>query len=292
MLFDRFAGIIERNTLDLKSIFDSAAIFDFRDTEPLAPPDYQTLSELAETFILPFDVVAIESKTSCCIIYDRNPEKIGIDKSLNFLIYSKIILQYNNNIAIWTVNKGTIKDIALVRHNGGFDNEISSTKDNINYGYSYLIDHEFIYGVKEKDNKLTPINFTKTPEIYYEAMAEKVIGHIEQILFFNTPDRFVVEVVPENIRKFNPKRITRTPDRPTYTLLTISEIQKKYGLGVSETIENRKSPSPHPRRRHYRILRSDKFTQKQGQKVLIPSTWVGKSEMTMGNKIYKIRFDI
>jgi hypothetical protein len=291
MLFDKFAGVVERHLPELKPLFDKAAIFNFKELDTIIPSDYQNLVDLSETFILPFDVVAIENDKSCCILYDKNQKEIGINRSFNFLIYSNIRLMQHNGLEIWTVNKGTIEDIAL-KYYDNFDNEKLSTGDETNYVYEYSIDFEFIYSVKERDTKLVSINFKKSPEDYYEKIAGKILIIIEQLLFLNTPSKFVLEVIPKKTRKFNSKRITITPDRPMYTLLTISEIQKKYGLGESEEIESRKSPVPHPRRRHYRILRSDKFTHKQGERILIPAMWIGKSEVVMGNKIYKVRLDV
>ena len=123
-------------------------------------------------------------------------------------------------------------------------------------------------------------------------LGELIIEIIEKFLFLNTPNRFVVEVTPDKTRKPNPKRIIKSPDRSKYTLLTVKEIQKRYGLGGTESKGSGKSPAPHPRRRHYRTLRSEKFTHKQGQTILIPATWIGKSEIQKGNKIYRVRFDV
>jgi hypothetical protein len=277
MLFDKFAGIVERHLPELKPIFDKAAIFNIKNINDNKIQDSKLFLELCENFILPFETIAIEHENNCCLVWDYEHDTIGLSKKRGFAVYETSIGETRFD---WLVNIGDIENLTPVI--------ITETKKPGTYEPAVKI-HTCVIGDKRK----CKIFRNGVTDLISRAMVEfSIYESLEHIIFLNDYNRFIVEIIPEKPRKGNNKRITRTPDRSTYTLLTISEIQKKYGLGKSETIESRKSPAPHPRRRHYRILRSDKFTHKQGQRILIPATWIGKSEVTMGNKIYKVRLDV
>jgi hypothetical protein len=117
----------------------------------------------------------------------------------------------------------------------------------------------------------------------------------EQIIRLNSPDRFVVEASPlKKKERKNQTKITRSNERPKFNLLTVTEIKKKLGLsGSSSGATGTGSPkSGHPRRRHYRTLASDFYKEKRGETIIVPATWVGPSEVVVGNKRYKVRLDV
>jgi hypothetical protein len=294
MLFDVLAGIVERNLPELKKLLNECTIFDFTGHEfSFIAPDLETMYELCERFILPFNTVAFDTNKSCCIISTSDSKAVGIKQKIDFLVFIKAIFQRMGNIEVWTLCKGSIKDVAIRPYLGPEGEEYGfETEDKSRYEYIYTIDVGNIYGLNEKERKIVPLNFVEKVESYHENIAMHVIMTLEQFLKFNTPNRFVVEVTPTKRREWKSKRITRTPDRQTYTLLTISEIQKRYGLGREDKAGTGKSPAPHPRRRHYRTLKDERFTYKKGQTILIPATWVGRSEATIGNKIYRVRVDV
>jgi hypothetical protein len=124
-----------------------------------------------------------------------------------------------------------------------------------------------------------------------EAGLKNSITALEEVLFFNQPHSFVVEASPIKPRQTKTGRVTRSHDRPHFTILPAGEVRQKLGLPQA-TPGTRGTPTPHERRRHWRTLKSEKYTRKKGQRILIPASWVGPSEAKVGNKYYKVRFDL
>lgn len=118
----------------------------------------------------------------------------------------------------------------------------------------------------------------------------------EQIIRLNSPDRFVVEASPlKKKERRKQSKITRSNERPKFKLLTVTEITNNLGMsGSSSGAAGTCSPkSGHPRRRHYRTLKSERFSEeKRREPLIIPATWVGPSEVVIENKRYKVRLDV
>lgn len=86
------------------------------------------------------------------------------------------------------------------------------------------------------------------------------------------------------------RKIPRHHDRPVYTLLTPQAIRQQY-IPRSKVPTGRKVGA-HERRRHYRTLRSDRFTRMRGRTIVVPATWVGPSEAVIGNRRYRVMLDL
>lgn len=118
-----------------------------------------------------------------------------------------------------------------------------------------------------------------------------VITAIEELMLVNSnPEYFIFEQSPENPRAAKKGRITRSPDRPRYVPLKPDAIRKMMGLKTPES--QGATRQPHERRRHWRQLKSERFTHKRGQRILINACWVGPSEALVGKTRYRVRLDI
>lgn len=105
----------------------------------------------------------------------------------------------------------------------------------------------------------------------------------------NTDKHFVLEETPKGYVEISkPKKILREHQRPKYTVLAPMAIRQK--LGIADAYSH-KSPAPHERRRHKRRLRKSSG-YKEDRDIIIEATWVGVSEVSVGNKVYKVRLDI
>lgn len=124
------------------------------------------------------------------------------------------------------------------------------------------------------------------------AEASQPSNQLFAIAKINQPQKFIVEVSPLKKRE-SAKKILRTHERTTYMLLTPDAIKKRFfhpgnhASGGTGCVK-----APHPRRRHFRTLASDKFTTKQGQTIVIPACWVGPEEAHVGKKKYRVRLDL
>ena len=115
---------------------------------------------------------------------------------------------------------------------------------------------------------------------------------VEEIIYFNSPDRFIVESRPAKVKHRDARslRILRSVERPQYILLKPPEIRQRLHLpGASNG--NGSTKAPHERRWHYRTFKSDKFVNKKGETVVVKGTWVGPSEAVVEWRVYKVLFD-
>jgi hypothetical protein len=117
---------------------------------------------------------------------------------------------------------------------------------------------------------------------------------LEEIMFFNTPDRFVMESTPVGkaaTKNKNKKKILRSDQRPRYTLLRPSEIRGVMGIEAPAP-GDKNTPRPHERRRHYRTFRAERYKAAKGKRIVVEATWVGPQEAVVGNKKYRVCTDI
>lgn len=107
----------------------------------------------------------------------------------------------------------------------------------------------------------------------------------------NDKDSWIVRETWANPPKRYSKNAKPSEKRPQYTVLTLGEIQVRLGLGVDNRSEDekRRSPAPHPRRSHVRVLRHERFGTNRGRKIVIPEVWIGKREAIIGNKRYSVQ---
>ena len=101
--------------------------------------------------------------------------------------------------------------------------------------------------------------------------------------FIDNKDRFIVEVEPKQKKRAKKKMQNNVT---TYVTLRISDIQKRYKLGLSEKTGIKRAP--HPVRKHTRTLRSERYGKNRGKQITIPAYWCGEKETTIGNKHYRV----
>ena len=85
------------------------------------------------------------------------------------------------------------------------------------------------------------------------------------------------------------RRIARTHERPSYTILKPHEIRERMKLPMPV---GKRAVTPHERRSHLRTLRSEFFRPtNRGRQILIPASWIGPSESVVGNRRYRVMLD-
>ena len=125
------------------------------------------------------------------------------------------------------------------------------------------------------------------PDIAHEAH-----GAMEQIMWFNDPDRFVVEETREESKGRSKKwgNSKRSKERPTYhscTALDIKKIRNGGGGGSEGTGSPKRG---HHRRGHYRTLRADRYARSgmQGKTILVRPCYVGDETFSVGRHHYRV----
>jgi hypothetical protein len=111
---------------------------------------------------------------------------------------------------------------------------------------------------------------------------------IEQLRLINLPSHMIVEERPAKVRPPQSRLIPRVHERPRYTLLKPGLIRRRYSGFAGGT---HGSPRVHERRRHLRLLSSERYINKRGQRIAVSACWVGPTEYSAGRRTYRVLLD-
>ena len=305
MIFDQLAGIAEAHWPHLMKILHKVRLFEF----PARPQDVLKrtfTAEEAETwserFFLPFGHVAIEDKATCVVMWDSLPNQCGLSGQRYFIdclpIYGSIDNfregdRENAEEALASLQAKFPKGAMIVTV-GQVDRLTLTPPDR-----TYLDGTVGSLMVADKHKiHFTPAQFAEmvrqgvSPFEVRAALTNAKVA-IEEVLYFNTCERFVVERTPVKPRVLKGRtkgRLLRSHDRPLYTLLTPREAREHMRLDA--VVGGRAHPVAHERRRHLRTYSADRYVNVKGKTKVIPATWVGPSEAIVGKHRWKVRLDI
>ncbi len=307
MLFDKLSGMVEAihrlhqqnrrpilaplraELLKIRSVVQSANLFDF----PVIPGETnwaaRALAEepslLGDLFFLPFSTVAVEDKSSCVLLQDLTPDARGLEAQRFFVD------------CFWAnPPEGVFPD-----RPAGLKLDVPRGTVMVSWGHARLRYNErglcetrFVCGGAALVAKRLVLSHALGEDAFEsnENSMRNVQAAAEEIAYFNTPSRWVVEERTSAVRdEDDGQRIWRSHERPKFTVLDPEEIRVLFG---GRATGSRDAPTPHARRRHFRTLRSDRYAKSglQGKRILIPATWVGPEEVQVGNKRYIVRTDL
>lgn len=300
MLFDKVAGFVERNFLSLVADLEQTALFEFpfRAHEKVAPGQF--CQDDLDRFFLPSHRIAIEDKASCIFLFDGTPNQIGLSEPRAFFEVSSLAgsddpdayaggLELDPEMRQWA-RQGGFHQIAMGRIFA-----MKLPQGSVDYKASACVDQVFIINGKSEilaDMGMQELKATPGAEESCRGIIGNVITAIEELLLINSdPTYFIFEKTPTKTRKVKAGRITRSPDRSRYIPLQPEAIRKVMGLDRSSA-DGINAKRPHERRRHWRLLSSDRYKHKQGQRVLVDACWVGPTEAVIGKTRYRVRLDI
>jgi len=276
MWFDRLCKMIEATSAHnvasaplMQSMARRAALFTLENV--VLSTDLRELSDadrnrLFELFHFPFPVVAIEDPDGACIIEDSNQDALGLfNRPMRFVeIWGK------GQIA--SFRWGTFWVVAPVNDNFALFVDVRGMAQN-DGGELYFFTPQEIRAVAREAGSQFSINLAV---------------YVEEMRIINLPSYIIIESAPKKIRDPNSRLIPRSHERKTYTALKPGDIHIRY-TGFSGTTHA--SPRTHQRRRHLRLLSSDRYVNKQGQYISVPASWVGKTEYSSDRRIYRVLLD-
>jgi hypothetical protein len=301
MLFDKLAGFIERHIPDMVLDLEQTALFEFpfRAHEAVAPGKF--CQDDLEHFFLPFPRTAIEDKATCTFLFDGIERQVGLSEPRAFIdvlslagsddpgAFAGSLSELDPEMRQWAKQEG-LHQIALGRI---FSMKLPEGRTD--YQASACVDRIVIVngrGAIQSDMAMQELKFMPGAEESCRGIIGNVITSIEELMLINSdPEYFIFEKSPVNPRKGKAGRITRSPDRPRYIPLEPEVIRKTMGLD-RPTEDGVSTKRPHERRRHWRLLKSERFKNKQGQRVMVDACWVGPSEAVVGKTRYRVRLDI
>lgn len=252
----------------------------------------------AENFVMPFRVTAIEDPASCLLFWDDKPDARGLVNTRRWFVECASLSDeaakaWNDGEQESAVRKTMTKEVLDLLERtwsvsfGYIDSIMPRLKED-RTGYDVL---GAVYGLYLFDGEsLMESEWVKTmADTMIPQIQRNAVSGIEEIIYFNRPDRFIVRESPPRVRDPQTSaKIPRTQDRPIYTILHPHEIRNKLGLTTDA------HRSAHERRRHVRRYPEDpvRWPKAHGKTVVIPASWVGPAEATVGRRTYKVMLDL
>ncbi len=288
MIFDKLCKVVERILPKYRKYVEESRLFRFDGIPHKFLPE-NISDEIYNGFFLPFPTTAIEDKASVVILHDSVPNDQGWD---NYRLFIECLLSSSDedafsdsmemsykkemsNTCIINIGKIKLTNTTPLIKNRMIEGSLSE-----------------IYNINYKDwtfKKLIGTELYKfSKDILIKTLRNPATA-LEEVMYLNTPKRFVVENQPLK-QKRKTKKILRSHDRSIYTLLKPIDIKnlfaEKSGGSTNLTVTG------HERRRHNRTFQSDRFVKAKGKTINIPATWVGPKEVKTTNRKYKVRLDL
>lgn len=300
MLFDKVAGFVERNVHGMVADLEQTALFEFpfRAHEAVVPGQFS--QEDLDGFFLPFRCTAIEDKASCIFLFDGSEKQVGLSEPRAFIEVSSMAGSddseaYSGGVEIDPALRQIARQEGLHQIAMGRIFSLELPEGALDYKASACVDHMIIINGRNEvqaEMGMRELQMTPGAEQACRGIIGNAITAIEELLLINSdPAYFIFEKSPVNPRKAKAGRITRSPDRSRYVPLKPDAIRNIMGFDRSPT-ESVGARRPHERRRHWRLLSSERYTHKQGQRVMVDACWVGPTEAVVGKTRYRVRLDI
>jgi hypothetical protein len=301
MIFDKLAGYAERHRPDLVPSIQKTALFEFPYRAHETVSSGMFTQEDLEGFFLPFSEVAIEDRATCTVLFDTVQSQTGLTAAPRKFI-DVLSLVAKDPQAFRTRAKGLEdllpafqgEDLHQITFGRLFSMELPSNQTQ-SYRVVGQVDRMIIVsGRGEIIIDLTAEEMDGAPgaQESFQGTIGNVITAIEELMLVNRdPLLFVFEQAPVKAREAKKGRILRSHDRPRYIMLKPEAIRRILGVKTPAASQP-EGRRPHERRRHWRVLKSEKFTQKRGERILIEAQWVGPSEAIQGRTRYKVRLDL
>ncbi|MDX1701713.1 MAG: hypothetical protein R3250_13890 [Melioribacteraceae bacterium] len=312
MIFDKFCRVVERSMPGLVKTVDQARLFHFpgRPHEFLPKElDDKTVEFLSKEFMLPFPCVCVEDTAGAVFLIDFKKNIKGINKLRAYIdivpfhtpasefgdINRKDEKQYNQLIKehpdaqknLYIITAGELEEIKFV-----------SGKDFYSVGslrrvIVAAVDEHRPKNIILKDASHPNLSVAFDPRMlqqHLEASLKNAMTAVQEILYANTPNKFIMQSKPTRLMKKKPGKLLRSTQRPIYTILKPNEIRKIMKIKINSGSGGTRGA--HDRRAHPRTFHSEFYKEMQGKTIMIPATWVGPSEAKVGKRRYKVMLNM
>lgn len=265
MIFDKACGVAERHFPELADALNNAHLFVFDKPSHEIVLDEAGYEEGVATFHLPFPKVAIEDGASLFLLEDSAPDQFGpnaerrwwevVSFNVNFDHFnqsSQSKVRFELDALSGRFGQNAVLIHAGLLFNAWFQDRRVSVA--ASHAHTWIVDKK--RGLLEHISAEQYEQMHGTPNFVGET-APNLPTVIEQVAYINSPTQFVVQETPKKSEKQKKaKKILRTHQRPTYTVISKKKIKAYFAQkGPSlEAGEARRSPVPHIRRKHVRRL--------------------------------------
>lgn len=296
MFFDNLCKIVEHHQelRDLKQPLNEAALFVFdKPPHEFLPKSYDEADTrwLMDNFYLPFPVTAIEDPASVVVLIDEEENAHGLGKVSRRFVEALPATNinpsaYREGLRAKTADmSGRVEPGTMVVTLGRIT-DVETGPGHVNVAGD--ISGVFLIGPSGPPLIL--------PREWGDPVLSNARAALEEATVLIDPSRFIVQSTPLSVvnkkerplKKGQERRIPRSTERPTYTVLTPQEIKQKIMVGAPEPEGTHASPVPHRRRRHTRLLQSAFFKHKQGQIIRVRASYIGPTEAVVKNRRYRV----
>ncbi len=317
MLFDNLCMIAERHVPEIMEMLRQTKIFrieaDSKQIIKTFPKemDENEIRDRYDNFFLPYRNVAVEDNESCIVLSDLIPDQVGMN---HFRGYIEVIKVTDQGMEMIRASNKATMFLQDIPYNQDVFLMILGAIKPLEFGNEGMVVRSIIsmYALATKKKIINRVKYIpkNDPEIN-KNFTDSAIAVLYEIMYLNTPDRFILRETPaEERQKLQKKKfkLKRSHQRPVYTILKPDEIRRRMKV---ESLGDGGSRQPHDRRRHWRYLSDEKYRYDESgkaidpffipsgprrgdlcyKKVIVPACWIGPQERRVGNKIYKVILD-
>jgi hypothetical protein len=297
MIFDLLAKFIESNEPDSVDDISRLHLFEFPYRSHDVLHTGMFAQEDLDAFTLPFSSIAIEDETSCVVLEDTEDRQVGCDMPRRFI---DVVPIKHDEVRDERVPESEVREmIELGMHQIAFGTIGHVSSQGRDKDSEFLISSHInaLVFCDKKGNIITALSQEELESSpHFQEARSGIIGNVstaieELLLVQQDTTLFVLEKSPLKPRRIGKSRIARSQDRNRYILLRPDAIRKQMQV-KHPTAETGTTKRPHERRRHWRTLKSERFKNKRGQKILIDAVWVGPKESVVGKTRYRVRLDV
>lgn len=309
MIFDKLCRGVERRSPYVPNLtrwMKKAAIFDINAAD-LPNNDTRTWDEaerLRRAF-LPFDEVWIEARNTAV--------EPGQVKAFGLLLGHEPISPGHDH--------ETVKNDAMMRNpSPGIQTRdplyMISVTESVYGGYDWIYGYLIVGRVEEESAKVeycvgmlgcgsidrdkgmweADLRAKPLPQNVKESAMSIMAGAGELSVLalevINSPTNWIVKREHVTARPIERGKIARSDQRPRYILVSHDEIERVIRDPNPANEGVFKDRRPHRRRAHSKLLSSEKFTWKRGQRVHVKACWVGPEQAEYGGERYTVCLDL
>ena len=296
-VFDRCCQIAERIRYpELLNLLQQSKLFCFPtdQVDALLYKDEKRLHDIDTfdyPFFLPFSCVTVADSAGCVILQDTELHQTGVNTRRTGIVCSALTTQEEDKTPGEGMKQGFNRDDSIM-YLAQFELEEEGMAEgdfNLRNLVAYMPSLRKHLPLTEERAAVDSTIADHRICVYLQAR-HAITRALHEIWHFNSPHRFIVERQRQKRCKYKKGKVARSWNRSKYTLMVPADIRRYFKTPEPEATGQ--SKAPHPRRRHFRTYRSDRYTNVQGKRVEIAATWVGPSEATVEGCKCKVRLDL
>jgi hypothetical protein len=304
MLFDKVCGVAERELPWLVPILQRSRVFHFVGVpHEFLPKEIEpgVVKFLRKNFRMPFPCTAVEDDAGLVILEDAEVNQMGLDLERRFIDITRFSTpDHNFKTGLDPIQRRVIEDLReydpILLCFGGIERLVNHTPSGYEVlGYLNRIITVFLNPPKGESRVFADeflLEKSNIHDSHLRSALRNAMTAVEELMYKNTPNKFILEISPakRNSKKGKRYKISRTHDRPIYTILTPGEIRK--AMRTKEPTGTYAGRVIHERQSHPRTFHHERFVNMRNKTINIPAIWVGESDRVVGSRRFRVLINV